>query len=172
MGLLLGLSKGVGQDDYAIALIVVSVLSHEAMVDRLDVDRGDIVRQRQDLMRMQLVTVLVLQLAGSDEIGALHHARDEGAGTRERIQDMNALAPQTYAKLLLEDVVDRVVDEIDHLDWGVDDAELLLLLGEGHLKEAVEEVDDDLLPVLNRGDILHAKTDTLVEGSKVSIGLG
>ena len=56
-----------------------------------------------------------------------------------------------------------MVDEVDDLNRSVDDAELLLLLGEGKLEEAAEELHNDLLTVIKSLYTAAAPLDIRVE---------
>ena len=106
------------------------------MVDRLDVDRCDVVGEQHDLVGVDFVGIFVRQFLGLDQPG-LKQARDEGAGAREGVEDVNALAAERLAELGLENFVHRVDDEIHHLDRGVDDAQPLGHAGEGVAEEFV-----------------------------------
>ena len=163
--------KGVLQYHYAIALIVCSIKLHQVVIDTLEVDRGDVVGKWQQLIAMQVMLVFVGKLFGGNKLRTLHHACEEGARTRKRIDNVDALTTKMQVELALEDVVDRVVDEIHDLNWGVHDTKLLLKLRESHLKEALEEIDDHTLTLLHRGNVDHAIANALVEGAELLVGI-
>ena len=58
-----------------------------------------------------------------------------------------------------------MVDIVHNLNWGIDNAQLGLQLREGHLKEAIEQLEHHLLALLRRADIgkaqLHAQVKLL-----------
>ena len=101
----------------------------------------------------------------------MHHAREEGTCARERINDVDIIAAKVQVELAHEDVVDRVVDEVHDLNWGVHDTQLLLELRERDLKEALEEIDNYPLTLLHRGHVDHAIADTFVEGAELLVGI-
>ena len=65
------------------------------------------------------------------------------------------------AEMLLQHLVDRVQDEIDDLDRGVDDAQLFGRAREGVAEELVVEFDDQALFGLRVGDARAARSRTL-----------
>jgi hypothetical protein len=65
-------------------------------VGGLDVHGGDVVREEQDLVGVQLLGELAVEVVGANEAG-LQQAGHEGAGTRERVEDMDALVGQAGA---------------------------------------------------------------------------
>ena len=62
-----------------------------------------------------------------------------------------------WPKSLAQHLVGRVEDEVDDLDRGVDDAELVDGLLERRREELVVELDDDPLPALGVVDALDAR---------------
>jgi hypothetical protein len=61
---------------------------------------------------------------------------------------VDALVGQALPEVLSQHLVGRAEDEVDDLDRGVDDAELVDGLLERGGEELVVELDDDLLPAL------------------------
>ena len=133
--------EGIGQAD-SLEWHVPTTM--QLMVGGLDVDGGYVVGEQHDLVGMDLVLVLVLQLCGPDQT-RLQQARDEGAGAGEGVHDVDPLAAQRLAKLLLQKVIDAVQDEVDHLDRCVNDAETIAHLGKGATEELVIQLQHDLL---------------------------
>lgn len=86
----------------------------------------------------------MLKLVGLDQAG-LQQARDEGARAGEGVDDMDALRAEGLAELVLQHVVDRADDEVDDLDRGIDDAQLVARALEGDAEEVVVELADQLL---------------------------
>ena len=108
----------------------------EGMKRLLDVHGSNIVGEENDLVGMQLVLVFSKEIGGLDE-AALEQADDEGACSRERVNDVNVFVAEAGSKFLLEHVTDAVDDEIYHLHWGVDDAESLRNFWESRAEELV-----------------------------------
>lgn len=81
----------------------------------------------------------------------------------EGVDDVNALAPQGLAKLLLQQVIDTVQDKVDHLDRGVDDAQPFSHTREGVAEKLVVQLDDDPLFALGTVDAGCALADALIE---------
>ena len=128
----------------------------------LDVDGGDVVREEQDLVGVELVGVLAGQVVLRDE-SALQESDDEGAGAGEAVEDVYALAGQSLPELLAQDLVDGAEDEVDDLDGGVDDAEPVDGLLERGGEELVVELDDDTLLACRVGHALHSAAHGAVE---------
>ncbi len=120
------------------------------MVDRLDVDGGDVVRQQHNLVGVDFVAVLVRQLFRLDQ-ATLQQTRDEGPGPGEGVDDVHPLAAQRLAELGLQEMSDAVDDEVHDLHRRIDDTEALGHLREGIPEELVVKLDDDFL--LARGAI-------------------
>ncbi len=114
------------------------------MIDGLDVDGGDVVGEQDDFVGVDLVFVFVRKLFRADE-ATLQEAGDEGAGARERIDDVDAFAAKGLAEFLLEQIIDAVDDEIDDFHGGVNDAEALGHFREGIAEEFIVKLDDDFL---------------------------
>ena len=66
--------------------LIHALLGADLVVHLLDVDRGDVVGQQDELVREDLVLVLVFQGLGWDD-AQLQQARHEGARPRERLCD-------------------------------------------------------------------------------------
>ena len=114
------------------------------MIDRLDIDRGDIVSEQHNLVGMDFMPVFVFQLLGLDQPG-LQQASDERAGAGEGVKDMDALAAQRLPELGFQHLINRMDDEIDHLHRGINDAQPLGHLGEGIAEKLVVQFHDDAL---------------------------
>ena len=71
--------------------------------------------------------------------------KDAGARARERVEDVHLLVAQRLAELALEHVVDRVDDEVDHLDGRVDNPQLFDHFGESGFEEFVVQLHDNPL---------------------------
>ncbi len=132
------------------------------MIGGLDVDGRDIISQQNDFVRVDFVPVFMLKLLGLDEAG-LQQAGDECSRPGERIEDMNALAPQRLAELGLQHLVHRMDDEIHHLNRGVDDAQALGHLREGVAEKLVVKLDDDLLLRVGLVDASRPAAHAIVE---------
>ncbi|RDE00859.1 hypothetical protein DTW92_01575 [Paracoccus pantotrophus] len=85
------------------------VAAREPFINGLDVDRGDVIGQQQDLIGVQFIAEFVLQLVGLDQ-ARLQQARDEGAGAGEGGDDMDALGAEGLAELILQHVIDGADD--------------------------------------------------------------
>ena len=129
----------------------------------LNVDCGDVVSQKQDLVGVQFAGVLPGEVLWLDEPG-LEKADDEGTGAGKRVQDMHTLVADRAAELLLEDVVDRAENEVDDLDRRIDHAHGVGGAGESVLEEAFVQLRDDLLLALSVVDLGSAQAHGLVEG--------
>ncbi|MCY1384339.1 hypothetical protein D9M69_725830 [compost metagenome] len=71
------------------------------MVGRFDIDGSNVVGKQYQLVGMDFVLVLVRQLFRFDQ-ARLDQAGDEGTGAREGVDDVDALAAQGLAELLLQ----------------------------------------------------------------------
>lgn len=97
-----------------------------------------------------------------DEPG-LDEADDERPGTNEAVKDVDALVGETLTEVLTKRPVGRAEDEVDDLDQGVDDAELVHGLLERGGEERVVQAHDDLLPALGGVQACHLHTHRVVE---------
>ena len=104
--------------------LVHALLGAHLVVDLLDVDRRDVVGEQHELVREDLVLVLVFQGLGRDD-AQLQQARHEGARAREGLDDGNARIPQALPKRRAHRVVRAADDEVDDLDGREDDAQAL-----------------------------------------------
>ena len=93
--------EGVGQAD-ALERHIIAAL--QPVIDRLDVDRGDVIGQQNDLVRVDLIAELVLQLLGRDQAG-LQQPGDEGAGAGEGVDDVDAGGAEGLAEFGLQHLV-------------------------------------------------------------------
>src|SRR5436305_1264326 len=73
------------------------IAAGSTMIGGLDVDRGDVVGQQNDLIGVNLVPVFVLQFVRLNEPG-LKQAGDEGPRTGKGVQNMDALAAKGLTK--------------------------------------------------------------------------
>ena len=96
---------------------------------RLDVDRRDVVREEHDLVRVQLRRPSVAAVLTDDlvpgEYARLHEPRDERAGARERVENVDAVLGEAGVELFAQHVLDRPEYEIHDFYRGVDDPEAL-----------------------------------------------
>ena len=134
----------------------------QLVVAVLDVDRGDVVGQEDDLVRVKLLGVLARQVLRLD-VSRLQEPRHERARPREGVDHVDVPVRQRLAELLFEDVLDGVDDEVHALDGRIDDAELFGHPGERRAEELVVEFVDDALPALGVVDALGAFGDGPVE---------
>ncbi|QLH13790.1 Fic family protein [Paracoccus pantotrophus] len=143
------------------------VAAREPFINGLDVDRGDVIGQQQDLIGVQFIAEFVLQLVGLDQ-ARLQQARDEGAGAGEGGDDMDALGAEGLAELILQHVIDGADAEIDDLDGGVSNAQPVSGALEGHAEEVVAKLADQVLLGGGIGDALGLQPDRAVEFTEVA----
>ena len=67
------------------------MLAQDAVIDWFDIDRSDVVGEKDDFVAVDLVLVFVRQLLGSDK-PALHQPRYECSRANKWIENVNALA--------------------------------------------------------------------------------
>ena len=124
----------VGEHDAGERLVAVAAsAAARSVVGGLDVDRGDVVGEQQDLVGVQLVGVLAGEVVRLDQAG-LEQPDDEGAGAGEGVEDVDALVGEACAEVLAQHVVGGAEDEVDDLDRRVDDAELSAVFGKAVVK--------------------------------------
>ena len=115
------------------------------MVRLLDVDRGDVVGEQVDLVRVQLLAELAWEIRIGDQI-RVDELRDERARPDERIEHVHARSSQRTVELLAQDVVHATQDEFHDLGGRIHDAEPFARLLHGHREEAlVQELQEVLL---------------------------
>ncbi len=130
--------------------------------NRLDVDGGDVIRQQDDLVCVYLVLVLVQEVFRLDE-ARLEKPRDERASSRKRIKHVYAPVADGRPKVLFEDALNRLHDEVHDRHWRIDDAKLLDRILEGDVEEVVVELNDYRL-LLRGGRLVRCLVaDGLVE---------
>ena len=71
----------------------------QLVVSGFDVDGSDVVGEEQNLARVDLVSVFALEIGGVD-VTRLEEARDERAGARERVEDVDAFVLEGDAEVL------------------------------------------------------------------------
>ena len=146
---------------------------HARVVGVLDVDGGDVVGQKHDLVAVHLVGVLVGEPVVGDEPRILQQVHDERAGAREGVQYVHALVGQGLAELLLEQPVGGVQDVVHNLVGRVDDAHLLVGGLERLAEELLVELFDDLLAAAVGAHRSRTQAHARVElGQLAPLGLG
>ena len=83
-----------------------------------DVHRRNVVGQQHHFVGVDFVLVFAAQVGRRNQ-PALDEPRDKGAGARKRVEDVHVVT-QALAKFTLQDVVDRVNDEVHHFDGRID----------------------------------------------------
>src|SRR4051794_16266119 len=74
------------------------VPSSDAVISGLNVDGGDVIRQKNYFVRVNFVLIFVLQFVWLDEAG-LKQSRDEGSRAGEWVKDVDALTSESVAEL-------------------------------------------------------------------------
>ncbi len=159
----------VGQRHPGERLIGVSVggLARQSMVGRLDVHRGDVVRQQHDLVGVQLLRVLSGEVGGRDQVG-LQQPGNEGARPRKTVQNMHALIGQPAPEMLARHEISRPHNEVHDLDRRVHDPQRLGLLLEADPEELLVQLGDHLLLALGAGDLAGAPSHRFVKAFQPS----
>ena len=132
------------------------------MVNRLDVDGGDVIRQQHNFIGVDLVPVLVGQLLRRNQ-PALQQAGDECARAGERVDDVDVLIPQRLPEFALQHVIDAVQDEIHHLDRRVHDPQPFGHAREGVTEKLVVQLHHDLLLARRVVDALRPQLHAVIE---------
>ena len=123
------------------------IAAQQTMIRGFNVDGRNVVGQQHDFVGVNLVSIFVLKLVELDKAG-LQQARDERSRPGEWVQDMNAPAAKGLAEFRFQRFVDRVNDEIHHLDRGIDDPKPLGHFRESVAEELVVKLDNDSLLAL------------------------
>ena len=116
---------------------------HFLVIGVFNVHRGDVVRQKHDLVAMQFAFILFVQRDARD---VLHQAHDEIARAHKRIDDVNPGIGQRFAEVGFQEMLDAVYHEIDDGLRRVDDPVSIGILDREVLEEAlIERVEKILL---------------------------
>ena len=148
--------------------LVHALLGAHLVVHLLDVDRRDVVGQQHELVREDVILVLVFQGLGRDE-AQLQQASHEGARPREGLDDRDPRIPQTLAKGCAHRIVGAADDEIHDLDGREDDAQALAHAREGLREETIVERAHDLLLARQGVHGLDALDHRPVEGIQLAV---
>ncbi len=132
--------KGIGQHN-AVEWLILQGLG---VVGRFDVDGRNVIGQQDQFIRVNLFFVLARQRMGLDEVG-LDQARNECTRSGKGIEDLHPLTVQISVKMLFEDFIDAVQDEIHDLDRGVNDTQSGHQFREGRLEKGVVEIANQIL---------------------------
>ena len=133
----------------------------------LDVNGGDVVRQQQELVGVQLLPVLPEQVGVLDQLRGLQQPDKEDTGSRERIEDMDALIRQAPAELLPQDVVGAVQDEVHDLHRRVHDPQPVGLLLQCDGEELLVKLHQHPLPGFAVVQALCPQANAAVEGLEI-----
>ena len=114
------------------------------MVCVFDINGRDIIRQKNDFVGVQFISVFARQGFRVDE-SALDHACDEGPRAGERIEHMHVLIRQRTSERGLQYIGHGAVDEIHDFHRRIHDAQLFHCQGEGSAEKFVIQLDDDAL---------------------------
>ena len=101
-----------------------SLFGQQGMIDTLDIDGGYVIGHQHDFVGMNLFAILPGQCFTVDH-PTLQQPGDEGARPGEGVEYMHILVGERAAKLFLYDIGYGANDVIDHLDRGIDNAQLL-----------------------------------------------
>ncbi|CKM69207.1 Uncharacterised protein [Mycobacterium tuberculosis] len=137
------------------------------MVGRLDVHRGDVVRQQHDLVGVQLLRVLSGEVGGRDQVG-LQQPGNECARPGEAVQNMHALVGQPAPEMLARHEISRPHNEVHDLDRRVHDPQRLGLLLEADAEELLVQLGDHLLLALGARDLAGAPSHRFVKAFQPS----
>ena len=140
--LLFSHSKGICQYDTLKLRVFIS--TKQIVECFLNIDCGDIVRQQHYLISVYLIGVLVKQIINVDKTAA-EQTNNECTRTREWIEDMNALIIERAVKLIPQNIVHALDDEVNDLNRRIDDTELCDLFRQSVLEELLIKLYDDLL---------------------------
>ena len=114
------------------------------MVCVFDINGRDIIRQKDDFVGVQFISVFARQGFRTDE-SALDHACDEGPRAGERIEHMHVLIRQRTSERSLQYIGHGAVDEIHDFHRCIHDAQLFHCQREGSAEKFVIQLDDDAL---------------------------
>lgn len=78
--------------------------------------------------------------------------RDESAGSRERVDDVDAFGTKRLPEFLLQNLVHRMDDEVHDFDRRINDAKLVRRTFEGFGKKLLVKLDNKPLLGLRIGD--------------------
>ena len=152
--------EGVRQDSAAERLAVRN--ARRVAVSRLYVHRRYPVRQRHNLVGVELARVLAPQGVLSDD-AALNHARYERPRPRERVYDVDAFVSERRSELRVEDVFHASDYVVHRVHRRIDDAQIPRRVGQGVRQESVVQLRDYPLLARRRGDALRSDADVSVE---------
>ena len=150
----------VGQDDVGERL--VTLRSRRVVIRRLDVDGGDVVRQQNHLVGVNLFRVFAPQVVRLHQ-AALNQSRYERPRPRELVYDVDALIPDGDAELHLQRVFHAADDIVHDFRRGIDDAQTVDGRPKSRLEEPAVKVLDDPLPARGGGHAMSAKANVSVE---------
>ena len=132
--------EGISQANAIVILIVLRL--HDVMEHRFDIHISDIISQQDDFITMNLVLILAQHILLLDD-AALKQARDKGACACKWVKNVYILIGQRSTKFTLQDVFNRVDDEVHTFYWCIDDTQLFYRLRECSLEEFLIEILDD-----------------------------
>ena len=176
----LGHLEGVGQDDpvegrvAAVGLLTRTTGRGQVPVGHLDVRRGDVVGEQEDLIGVQFGRVLAHQVLGPDQ-PRLEQPHDEGARPREGVEHVHALVAHRAPEVLAGQPVHAAQDEVDDLHRRVHDAQGLSRLPERQGEEPLVQLGDDPLLALGvvdaRAALAHRGVEALqLLGLRLQVG--
>ena len=156
--------EGVGEADAGEGLVCRRLVfaACQVVVGGFDIDGGDVVGEQDDFVGVYFGAVFLRQASARDD-AALQQAGDEGACTRERVEDVHTFILQAAVELAAQDVFDAVDDEVHDFDRGVNDAEAFGHAREGVAEEFVVKLDDDFLFARRAVDAFGAHLHGFVE---------
>ena len=156
--------EGVRQDSAAERLAVHN--TRRVSVRRLYVHRRYPVRQRHNLVGVNLaIRVLAPQGVLSDD-SALNHAGYERPRPRERVYDMDAFVSERRSELRVEDVFNASDYVIHRVHRRIDDAQIPRRVGQGVRQESVVQLGDYPLLARRSRYAFRSDADVAVEPLK------
>ena len=120
------------------------------------------VRQRHNLVGVELARVLALQVFAPDDF-ALNHAGYERPRSRERVYDVDAFVAERRFKLRVEDVFHASDYVIHRVHRRIDYSQILRGVRQGVRQESVVQLRDYPLLARRRRHALRSDSDVSVE---------
>src|SRR5690606_14392738 len=127
-----------------------------------NVDRSNVISQKNYFIRVKLVTILMRQLSWSDK-ARFDQPYRERTRPRERIENVYLFILKSQAEMLSKCCIGTVQDEVNDLNRGIDNAQAFDHAWESRLEELIIQFNNDLLPPFGISDTRSSLSHTGIE---------